>query len=118
MKVIWAQRKPNPYTKFNQATGKVSTVYVYHVEGSKEELAAYKASKGDHYREDAQAGNKPLLFSTSPIPNGCELVKTSKGEFTADDGEYKQFAGLESKYGTTIATEEMAKMKAIVPETK
>lgn len=105
MKIVWAQRKPNPYTSKNG-----NTTYVYHVEGTKEELAAYKASKGDFYREDTQAGNKPLFFTTNVVGNSAELVENSKGEFVADTTREKIFGGLEAQFGTTIAKEKLAEM--------
>lgn len=67
-------------------------VYVYHVTGTKEELAAYKEAQGDHYREDETSG-KPLFFSPQPLGKKNEnisLMITPNGTVVADDAD-RQF---------------------------
>jgi hypothetical protein len=104
MKIVFAKRKPNPYTSRNG-----NTTYVYEVKGTPEELAAYKKSKGENYREDKDS-KEPLFFTTNVVGNSAELVENSKGEFIADMTKEKIFSGLECQYGTTIAREKIAEM--------
>lgn len=105
MKITFAKRPLNPYTSRNG-----NTVFVYHVSGTTEELAAYKASKSTFYKEDDKAANAPLFFTTSACGNSAELVKTSKGEYVANMSKEKTFASLEEQFGTTIAKEKFAEM--------
>lgn len=106
MKITFKKGPSNPYTS---RTGK--TVFVYHVSGTPEELAAYKTSKGEYYKEDKDAANAPLFFTTDAIGNNAEMIKTSKGEFVPDMSKEKIFASLEEQFGTTIAREKFAEMQ-------
>lgn len=54
-------------------------VFVYTVQGTPEELAAYKTAQGDNYRENEDG--KPLFFSTRPIEAGSTLQVNSKGGY-------------------------------------
>lgn len=105
MKITFVKGRANPYTSRN---GK--STFVYHVSGTPEEIITYKASKGEHYREDKDAANAPLFFTTNACGNTAELVKTAKGEFVADMSKEKTFASLEEQFGTTQAKEKFAEM--------
>lgn len=98
MTIIFAKdRKPNPYTS---RAG--NTTFVYYVEGTPEELVAYKASKGENFREDT-TNKKPLFFTTNAFGATATLVKTTKGEFVPDLTKERTFASLEKQFGTTQA---------------
>lgn len=106
MEITFVKNRTNPYTSRNG-----NPTFVYHVTGTPEELAEYKKSKGDFYKEDKDAANAPLFFTTSACGNTAKLVKTSKGEFVADMTKEKIFASLEEQFGTTIAKEKIAEMQ-------
>lgn len=106
MEIIFVKGRTNPYTSRNG-----SPTFVYHVSGTPEELAAYKTSKTTFYREDKDAANAPLFFTTSACGNTAKLVKTAKGEFVADMTKEKIFGSLEAQFGTTIAKEKIAEMQ-------
>jgi len=58
------------------------TVHVYAVEGTKQEQAAYKATKGEFYRESQD--KEPLFFSTVPLAEGTALaLKSDKSDYYA-----------------------------------
>lgn len=88
----------NQYRK--RETGKL--VFVYAISGTVEELAAYKASKGDFYREDAKT-KEPLLFSNRFVGQECPITKTEKGEFYHNTTEMDQLASLTDQFGIDVA---------------
>ena len=111
MKITIATGRTNPYrsSKVN-AKGEFPLVFVYNVSGTPEELAAYKASKAEHYREDTTT-KVPLYFTQECIGKEAELIKSAKGQFFPDTSSMDTFASIEKRYGTTIAKEKIAEMK-------
>ncbi len=88
--MLTISRKVNQYLKNGNA------IFVYEIEGSKEELAAYKKSQGEYYREsDAK---KPMYFSQRPIEPGAELTATKSGRYQV----------LQDLEGTVAAREQAA----------
>ena len=68
----------NSYYKNGNAT------FCYTIEGTKEELAAYKTIKGDYYREDED--KKPMFWSSFKHANGTELaLKHDKSDYYAKE---------------------------------
>ena len=55
-----------------------SPVFVYALAGSKEELAEYKKTQGDYYREEEKT-KEPLFFSPRPIATGTQLAPNREG---------------------------------------
>jgi len=71
--------------------------FVYGVDGSKEDLAAFKKAQGSYYREDE---NKvPLWFTTRYIGETGNLVVTSNGNIVPDMSEFDKQASLVAQYG-------------------
>jgi hypothetical protein len=84
---------------------KGNTVYRYLVEGTKAELADYKAAKGEFHKID-ESTKKPLFFSTRYAGKSAELRRTEKDDvvdFVPDDNEVRMFASLVSQYGIDVA---------------
>jgi hypothetical protein len=71
--------------------------FVYQVEGTKEQLEAFKKSQGDYYRTDDD-GN-PLFFTTRYIGEEGKLIITSNGNVVPDMSEFDKQASLVSQYG-------------------
>lgn len=98
---------PNPYR--NRTTGKLG--YIFNVSGTPEELAEYKKSKGDFYREDKET-KTPLHFENSFIGVEAPLIKNQDGtRWFANTGEQDIFAELCKKGGIEYANNEMTKLK-------
>lgn len=81
-------------------TGKL--VFVYTITGTPEEMAAYKTSKGENYRED-EATKQVLMFSTRYLEKECSMIKTSAGVFVPDTTKLDQLANLADQYGIDVA---------------
>lgn len=65
--------------KINQYLKNGNPVFVYEIDGTKEELAAYKTSQGDYYRESE--AKKAMYFSQRPLEAGAELSATRSGRY-------------------------------------
>ena len=52
-------------------------MFVYAIEGTPEQIAAYKAVKGDKFREDKDT-KEALFFDRRLAPNGSTIVQTEK----------------------------------------
>ena len=93
--------------KYINAKGNV--VFRYVVSGTEQELADYKAVKGDLYREDKDT-KEPLFFTTRGIGAEGNILKTSDGkDFIIDDTEEAMFAALAKQYGVEWACIKMNK---------
>ncbi len=91
-------------------------VYVYTVSGTAEEIADYKAVNGEMCIID-EVSKLPLFFTTTAVPNGISLRKSTDGtRFTADTMALKMFRDMEVQFGTTQAREAAAAMKQPEPE--
>lgn len=82
--------------------GTAKTIFVYAVKGTPEQLAKYKASKGEFYREDKDT-EEVLMFSSRFVGKAAQLVETSKGEFVPDTSEIEQLASLINQFGIDVA---------------
>lgn len=71
--------------------------FVYSVEGTKEELSAFKKAQGEYYREDDN--KKPLWFTTRYIGETGTLMITSNGNIVPDMSEFDKQASLVAQYG-------------------
>ena len=71
--------------------------FVYSVEGSKEDLEAFKKAQGDYYREDEDG--KALWFTTRYIGETGKLMITSNGNIVPDMSEFDKQASLVAQYG-------------------
>ena len=96
------------YRKLNK-NGQPTTVFVYAVDGTDEQLAAYKEAQGDTYRESDDG--ESLWFSTRCVGDSGSLITTSKGTFAPDMSAYDKAASLASQYGGNLG-QELAKNAA------
>jgi hypothetical protein len=71
--------------------------FVYSVDGTKEQLADFKKSQGDYYREDED--KTPLWFTTRYIGEEGTLMITSNGNVVPDMSEFDKQASLVAQYG-------------------
>lgn len=74
--------------------------FVYSLDCSPEEKKAYKANKGDYYKENEQ--EEPLFWSQRSVPVGTELKESSKGTFypvtnLADEAEALDIATINKR---------------------
>jgi hypothetical protein len=76
--------------------GSGNLVFVYTVQGTKEQLAAYKKSKGENHRVD-ETTKAALFFSSRFIGTESSLIKTSEGQFVADTTRQDQILNLISQ---------------------
>ncbi len=96
------------YQRQYRKSGTGNLVFVYNVSGTPEQLAAFKAAKGAHYKEDE---NKvPLFFCTRYAGKVVELRETKdKTNWVADTSELDQMKSLVDQYGIDIAMQIMNK---------
>jgi hypothetical protein len=80
-----------------------NVTFVYKVTGSKEQLAAFKESQGDFYREDEHGS--PLWFTTRCIGKSGTLIITSNGNVVPDMSQFDQAASLAKQYGGDFGNE-------------
>jgi hypothetical protein len=90
------------YRKLNK-NGQPTTVFVYAVAGTEDQLSAYKAAQGSNYRESDDG--EPLWFSTRCVGNAGKLITTSKGGFAPDMSAFDQAASLATQYGGNLGQE-------------
>jgi hypothetical protein len=91
---------------------KLNLVFRYVVSGTTEELADFKAVKGENYREGKN--KEPLFFTTRGIGQTGILRKTTDGkDYVIDDTEAAMFQSLASQYGADYAK---LKMHNMLPE--
>lgn len=90
-------RKTNQYLKAG------TPIFVYELKSTEtepkkiaEDLAAYKKSQGDFYRESE--AKQPVYFSQRPLENGAELTLTKSGRYQV----------LQDLEGTVAAREQAA----------
>ncbi len=97
---------------------KGNPTFVYSVGGTKEQLATFKKSQGDYYRED-EDGN-PLWFTTRYIGEEGMLMITSNGNVVPDMSEFDKQASLVAQYGGNfgdiLAQDGINKLKGDKPE--
>lgn len=99
------------YKRVN-SKGKLVTEFRYLVNGTPEELAAYKASRGEFYAENAEG--KPLFFSPNYVGKSAELTQSAKGQFYADNSELEIANNLATQFPALageFAREAVAKMR-------
>lgn len=92
--------------------------FVYSVDGTKDELADFKKSQGDYYREDED--KNPLWFTTRYIGEEGKLMITSNGNCVPDMSEFDKQASLVAQYGGNfgdiLAKDGINKLKGDKPE--
>jgi hypothetical protein len=97
---------------------KGNPTFVYTVKANKDELAAFKKSQGDYYREDEESN--PLWFTTRYIGEEGMLMITSNGNCVPDMSEFDKQASLVSQYGGNfgdiLAKDGINKLKGDKPE--
>src|SRR2546427_195 len=81
----------------------VRDVTVYQVIGTEEELADYKTSMGDNFR-DSEEGI-PLMFTTNPVGVSGTLVKTSSGRYVPDTSAVTLAINSARQYGEKVENE-------------
>lgn len=96
-------RKLRSYKKAAKKVGaKASTVFVYAVSGSKEELEQFKAAQGDNHRVDDDG--TPLWFTTRFAGENAKLIITENGVY-ADMSDYDAAASLAEQFGGNLGAE-------------
>lgn len=91
------------YRKLNK-NGQPTTVFVYAVDGTDEQLAAYKEAQGtENYRESDDG--EPLWFSTRCVGDSGSLIVTSKGTYAPDMSAFDKAASLAAQYGGNLGQE-------------
>jgi len=65
------------YRKDAEGEKASSIVFVYGITGTPEQIADYKAVKGDKFREDKDT-KEPLFFGNRLAPSGSTIVRTEK----------------------------------------
>jgi hypothetical protein len=86
----------NSYPK-RAKNGNMVDVFVYHVTGTTQELADYKAVRGDQYREDSATG-APLFFSLNYVGETVDLMITTNGNVVADTSNLRKANNLVQQY--------------------
>jgi len=79
------------YKKLNK-NSELTTVFVYAVSGTEEQLASFKEAMGDNFRESEEG--QALWFSI-----------TSAGKVVPDMSKFDQAASLASQYGGNLGLE-------------
>lgn len=90
------------YRKLNK-NGQPTTVFVYGVDGTEEQLAAYKEAQGENFRESDDG--EPLWFSTRCVGDAGSLIVTSKGTYAPDMSAFDKAASLAAQYGGNLGQE-------------
>lgn len=88
-------------------SGSGTLTFVYAVEGTPEQIAAYKAHKGEHFRtlKKDEGGFKegtPLFFSTRYIGKKGKLMETSKKTWVVDTTEADKLINMVSQCGGNV----------------
>lgn len=98
MKINLTKQAKNPYR--SRATG--SLTFVYDVSGTPEELAAYKATKKEFYRENE--AKAPLFFTQTFAGKECDMKASAKtGNFYPEINELAVLAEAAALYGIGVA---------------
>lgn len=100
MKIVFLRQ----YRK--RGTGQL--VFVYSVNGTEKQLAAYEKAKGENFKRDADT-KEVLFFTTRFVGKTGKLMETSKNEWVVDTTEADQMKSLVDQYGYDIAKEMIAK---------
>jgi len=87
----------------------LATVFVYHVAGTEEQLAAFKTAQGDNFRESEEG--TPLFFTTRCAGNSGSLIITAAGKVVVDMSQFDQADSLAKQYGGNLG-QELAKRAA------
>lgn len=88
---------------------KGNKTFVYSVNGTKEQLAAFKEAQGENYRE-AEDGT-PLWFTVRCVGQSGTLIITTNGKIVPDMSAYDQAASIAAQYGGNFG-QELARMAA------
>lgn len=76
---------------------KGTDTFIYEVQGTAEELAAYKEAKGEYYREDENG--KPLFFYTNYVGERAKLIITTNGNVVPDRSALKKAMSIVRQAG-------------------
>lgn len=79
-----------------------TTVFVYNVNGSEQDLQKFQDAEGDNFRLDEKTG-KPVWFTTRFIDDNITLVITENGRVVADDSELSKLESLVKQFGVDVA---------------
>lgn len=83
------------------------TFFVYYLTGTPEELAHYKAIKGEYYREGTDASRpnefgQPLWFSLDYHGEECIAKISKNNNLYADNSEMRKMASIAKQYGANL----------------
>ena len=87
-----------------------TTVFVYTVNATEEQLALYKKAQGDNYRIDNKTGDV-LWFTPRYVGETANLLITSNNKVVADMSEMAKAKSMAEQYGGNFG-EELAKLWA------
>lgn len=76
---------------------KGNATFVYNVQGTKDELKAFKTAQGAYYRESDEG--TPLFFTTRFIGDDGILLITTNGNIVPDMSAFDKQASLAEQYG-------------------
>jgi hypothetical protein len=93
--LILLKMKVNCIRTYKSKSG--NPTFVYTVNGSTEDLVAYKKAQGTYYRE--QEDGTPLWFTTRYIGEAGDLLITSNGNIVPDMSKLDKQASLVAQYG-------------------
>jgi hypothetical protein len=91
--------------KYTTGKGKPQFIYTL-VNPTPEQLASFKAWKGEFYRVDEKTG-QTLFFSSRFVGPKTELLLTENGKWVIDDTALVQLASLTQAYGIDVASRVM-----------
>ena len=100
----------NVKLKRSYRSQKGNPTFVYTVNGSDKDMAAYKKAQGEHYREDTETG-EALWFTVRCVGDVGKLIITTKGNIVPDMSAFDQAASLAAQYGGNFG-EQLAKQAA------
>lgn len=79
-----------------------STVFVYQIDGTPEELKQVEEIKGDGHRLDSNTG-KPLHFTAFFAGDKCNFQITENNKFVVDNSKAERLKSLVDQYGIDVA---------------
>ncbi len=104
----------NEYTRTNENDGSKYTVWCYRVLKSNhpatiEQLKADTTAQGYNILIDEESGDM-LFRSTRPVPEGCNIIRTSSGRWIADKSKLRQLNALAAEFPNLGIGEAVTKM--------
>jgi len=111
IKATYLRKYRTQPTKVDGITTKPSVlVFVYAIKGTPEQLAKFKAVKGENYREDKDTKDA-LFFSQRFAGVEAEIILNKKEtDWNIGNEEMELLANLTAQYGIEVASKMLAEM--------